>query len=462
MRTDNPYHITKYSRKDDARKLTASMYMIKNTQTKAVAVYLSEHKPHSDGATDADKMSNDRRKRYPRSGLSSVVKKLTLVSALGEWPKALSMKCFLESDAYSSADLTNKIDEIAPTYEAWYGFAQHFSRKDKNYLLTPWLGDKNLLELLNSPESHPAPTTIQLITAFCKLLKKVSEFHQLHGRGIGDIKPANLMPAFDENNTLCDINPIDIIGSIDGRCFPYSEPYVSIKDLQKIAANGNKGIAYTPQSDFRSLAIVLSLLAHHHSKSNTVSYEDAEFTFSKDSTSVTPSYTAYIPRAGKVESTDHADSHAELILQWMVNCLASGKNPLHPAYARKLTQYQLLSDLEQLANAIEKVDQHHEKQRRLIQSLAKTNSWYYGRAITELKQKMRIAKECSAIHNDISCRMASTDPAKLHADLLKLHKKICVLLPELSKIGLLSVTDSIATIGTSGVTECKSLTIKGG
>lgn len=363
----------------DSGKPDAQLHRIEDMSSGQFAVYKDAPLPRAEHKQGDDEI------KAPTS-----VRKLHKSEPDGDstWPNTIAVKSFKSS----STVLEEKLESTAATYRQWYGFSGLAKSKGKWQLLIPWLGEQNLLQYINGIKPEDKLSTKQLLLIFYRLLLKVSEFHQRHNRGIGDIKPENLIPALDSKNKLCDLNPIDITGSTDGVSYPYSEPYITLQDVIAIAGNNGRGVDYTAASDFRALSVVLSLLSHHCTLSNDISYRIVRVsTADKDKTGAIE-YTYISPIIKKRKLPTSTESIGVQTLRWLVKQLHNGINPLLSS-DNQMHRFAMQCDIDQLTDAATRIHTMHKKQQQLLQTMPR--GLLYSQSVLRLKSRLLIMKKCN-------------------------------------------------------------------
>ncbi|MDF1796550.1 MAG: hypothetical protein P1U63_08455 [Coxiellaceae bacterium] len=281
------YHIEKMAR-NHADPAAVSRYRIYELQYDGVAtgreaIYISEHKPaltddqiaslkgklvgRRQLAIGAEPSKKQMRKpRYePRYGATAVIKRLTREAGDGAWPEHLALKCFecepgVDDD---SGGLLRAAQATAKMYtdggDVAACFAVGSAGSEKLFMLMPWGGDKDFaVTLVDISEGRQSLIPIvQLLKAFEKLLQRVERFHRTTGESIGDIKPKNLMPLYNQANELVDFMLVDMDGAlaIDKMFTP---EYLAEEDFEDMLSAGRIRPMASFKTDFHNLAAVLA------------------------------------------------------------------------------------------------------------------------------------------------------------------------------------------------------------
>ncbi len=283
---DDSYQIEKFSRQV-ADGPDQSTYKITDTNTGAVAVYTAQHveldmtKTEVSDVMDSSlsvpaKKNSLRKIKYP-SGLTAVVKKLTLTDVEGDdhnFPAELALKCYV-------------IDRIRPQLEKLPAvirsigeFSLAFTSKksvigdgavsagtdnEKYFFLSPWYGDKDVMRCIMANTREGAlPTTVdskQLVIAFWRFLQTVPTIHELLGGPVIDIKPENLFPVYNRDNVLIGFKIVDLEGCFAERVIhtPY---FLQAQDMAALVKHQLKPGNYQTDMDYGSLSLVLGAMAH--------------------------------------------------------------------------------------------------------------------------------------------------------------------------------------------------------
>ncbi len=390
------YRVEKLPR-DHADSSAVSRYHVIELQDDGIATgrqatYVSEHKPVL-SVEDKERLRGKlvgrrelpvgvepsktqmRKPRYaPRYGSTAFIKKLTRTEGGGGvFPKNLALKCFVSEAGEAISDTWVRAAQGATAFYVDEGdVAACFSRgegeAEKHFMLMPWGGDKDFEVVLNDIRDKKLPSipAVHLLKAFEKLLRRVENFHSRTGMCIGDIKPRNLMPIYNDASELVDFMFIDMDGAFSDDNF-FTPEYLAEQDFEDMLLAGKTHVESSFQTDFHNLA---ATWAQAVPMATVEGYIGMGVTWIKPVVVREDGATAVLPRKvpvivcdllGATAEARAADNIESRAVRWVWKKLADGINPvvIEPAAGMTHTplqhflcndrlKYQIISDCQQL------------------------------------------------------------------------------------------------------------------
>ncbi|MDF1654694.1 MAG: hypothetical protein P1U34_06230 [Coxiellaceae bacterium] len=422
------------------------------------ATYLSEHKPvlneegrerlkgrlvgmHELAIGAEPSKTQMRRPRYaPRYGATAIIKKLTHVSGDETFPHHLALKCFVSEPGEEalSGDLVRAAQDSAAMYNADGEVAAHFTSgagdAAKHFMLMPWGGDKDLMVVLGDIVEGTSPKIpiVQMLNAFAKLLQRVERFHQRTGSCVGDIKPKNLMPIFNDGGELVDFMLIDRDGALIGDKF-FTPEYLTEQDFKDMLRAERTKPESSFVTDFHNLA---ATLAQAVSIATPEGYLDFQYKSIKPVAVLADGRPAVLGRTVSMiacnpfgstlaaQTTDNVESRA---VRWMWQKLSDGVNPLAVAPTAGLShtplQYFLCHEQFKrlIVTDIKKLIAHFDKEVVLVRDggVVAPDS-----PLNEAARKARIARITRAFNRDKTVVQQSEDALALIVTLVEIHATV--------------------------------------
>ncbi|MDF1760946.1 MAG: hypothetical protein P1U40_10455 [Coxiellaceae bacterium] len=212
----------------------------------------------------------------------------------------------------------------------------------------------------------PSIPAVHLLKAFEKLLRRVESFHRRTGMCIGDIKPKNLMPIYNDASELVDFMFIDMDGAFSDDKF-FTPEYLAEQDFKDMLLAGKTHVESSFQTDFHNLA---ATWAQAVSMATVEGYIGMDVTWIKPVVVREDGATAVLLRnvpvivcdlLGATAEARAADNIESRAVRWVWQKLADGINPvvIEPAAGMTHTplqhflcndrlKYQIISDCQQL------------------------------------------------------------------------------------------------------------------
>lgn len=222
-------------------------------------------------------------KGYPH-GKAAIVKMLTLVNQNPALvPRGFKVPAKL---AYKRFFNDNEKRAREAIYQNGYYSRQgmigmSFRRNKKLYQLMPWQGDMDLFDyILNVKNVKTGKKDVKQALAIMRhVCAAIDELHQHHGPH-GDVKPENIRVFIEGDLKISRAVMIDIGDrSALGDC---TSAYLSIEKFKQLVTSCAEPIKKSKPEDFKSAAIVMSVLLQHMGFATYIGYQIKKFMFNHE------------------------------------------------------------------------------------------------------------------------------------------------------------------------------------
>lgn len=336
--------LTKSHRRSKLISGDVSCYTLQKAESEPSTTYRSIHRttPYESGSADLSRAG-----RY-LSGGCGIIKPLSPVAPVADdAPAKIALKCLNppddDRDGTKLLQQYHNTQKACETMTAWGFYAECFIRNGKVFMAMDWIGYEDLFDYLK-PRAYVEPHI--LILALFQALERISVFHRLHNKGIADIKPENFRVVARSDGYI-DLVPIDLDGAFQSP--PIMTPvYIHPKDRSACFESyrrHDKSFEFTPDVDFRSMAILFALMIAMKAAPGKASLVLNEKPVRIDGQSLF----LYNPE----KYTNPIYNVAETpIIHELYDSLSEGKNPFSDP-SPNLMHYMFEHDLARLQNAIQ-------------------------------------------------------------------------------------------------------------